>query len=204
MQVLGGLHACVLGCVGKKKGQLYKRKKDSDKWAQRLFELDEETLRYYVKVIILEFKLVCVCVCMHACTCVHVHMCVCMYMYVCTCVCVYVCVHVCLCICVCTCVSVYMCVYMCVCVYVCVHVCLCICVCTCVFVYMYVCTCVSVYMYVCVLSTYVVTRLGAAHLHIYMWMCTAWVWMSHIKALISHFIKCGVCALRPACVLLSH
>jgi hypothetical protein len=34
---------------GKKKGQLYKRKKDSDKWAQRLFELDEETLRYYVK-----------------------------------------------------------------------------------------------------------------------------------------------------------
>lgn len=36
--------------AGKKKGVLLKRKKDRDTWAPRLFELDGETLRYYVKV----------------------------------------------------------------------------------------------------------------------------------------------------------
>lgn len=34
---------------GKKKGMLMKRKKDRDTWAPRLFELDGETLRYFVK-----------------------------------------------------------------------------------------------------------------------------------------------------------
>ena len=37
-------------CIGKKKGMLMKRKKDRDTWAPRLFELDGETLRYFVKV----------------------------------------------------------------------------------------------------------------------------------------------------------